>query len=160
MLSRMSAPTKRSASQGTASMAAQAAGGALLGGLAKGFLGGMAGNVAGNALQGAGNSMGYMGDLQQLCVKYKIPQLQGGLLGRVPQWDQRIQNDAQVQKRFLAFQQKAALAAAGVSEQEQRAMQQVMSGSGDIESMKQNHQVAVQQVKRSRIPNVLQLYPG
>jgi tetratricopeptide (TPR) repeat protein len=128
-------------------MAAQAAGGALLGGLAKGFLGGMAGNVAGNALQGAGNSMGYMGELQQLCVKYKIPQLQGGLLGRVPQWDQRIQGDAQLQKKFLELQQKASLAAAGVSAQEQRAMQQVMSGGMDVESMKQNHQVAVQQIE-------------
>lgn len=128
-------------------MAAQAAAPALLGGLAKGLLGGMAGNLAGNAMAGAGQGFGYQGELQQLCAKYKIPALQGGLLGRVPEWDQRIQNDPAVQKRFLAFQQKASLAAAGVSEQEQRAMQQVMSGGMDVESMKQNHQVAVQQIE-------------
>ncbi|MBN8612616.1 MAG: tetratricopeptide repeat protein [Deltaproteobacteria bacterium] len=128
-------------------MTAQAAGGALLGGLAKGFLGGMAGNIAGQAVQGAGNSMGYMGELAQLCVKYKVPQLQGGMLGRVPQWDQRINQDQALQKRFFAAQQKASLAAQGLSDQEQRAMQQVMSGAGDVESMKQNHAVAVQQIE-------------
>ncbi len=136
----------RVAMQGQGMQMGQAVGGALLGGLARGLIGGMAGNIAGGALAGGVNSMGYQGELQQLCAKYRVPALQGGLLGRVPAWDQRIQNDPNVQKKFLAAQQKAALAAQGVSAQEQRAMAQVMSGGMDVESMKQNHQVAVQQI--------------
>lgn len=133
-------------------MAAQAAGGALLGGLTKAAfgglgLGGAVGNLAGNAIQSAGGSVGYLGELQQLCAKYKIPQLQAGLLGRVPAWDQRIQGDPQLQKKFLALQQHASLAAAGVGGQEQRALAQAMGGGLDVESMKQNHQVAEQQIE-------------
>jgi len=137
----------------------------LMGGVARGVLGGIAGNlmggllgnqaghiaanIAGNAAGGAVNQaaagamIGPMGELGDLCRKYNVPALQGGMCGRVPAWDQRIQADMNVQKQFLAFQTKASLEAQGVSAQEQRAMQQVMSGNLDIESAKQNHQVAV-----------------
>lgn len=154
-----------SSGAGHAGMIAGAAAPALMGGVARGVLGGIAGNlmggllgnqaghiaanIAGNAAGGAVNQaaagamIGPMGELGDLCRKYNVPALQGGMCGRVPAWDQRIQADMNVQKQFLAFQTKASLEAQGVSAQEQRAMQQVMSGNLDIESAKQNHQVAV-----------------
>lgn len=63
---------------------------------------------------------------------------------RMAAWDQKINADAALQKRFFALQQKATLASAGIdaSSHEGRVAQQIQSGGYDVESQKQNAMAA------------------
>lgn len=130
--------------------AAGVAGPALLGGVAKAMFGGIAGNVAGAAVGGAAASFGPQGELHALCAKYRVPVLAGGMAARVPTWDQRINADAALQKRFFALQQKYAMAGQGIAQNshEARVAQQLKDGSFDVESAKQNAIAAQQALER------------
>lgn len=106
--------------------------------------------LRGGAMGGVMAAMGGGGDLAMLCAKYGVPALPGGMAGRVPAWDQRINADPQLQRRFVAAQQKATLAAAGIdpNSHEGRVAQQIQSGGYDVNSQVQNAQAAAQAIER------------
>jgi tetratricopeptide (TPR) repeat protein len=105
------------------------------------------GGGIGSAMAAMGG-MGAQPELAALCQRFGIPPITSAAAARIPAWDQRINADGGLQKRFFALQQQFTLKMQGIdpNSHEGRVAQQIRSGGYDVESQKQNAAAAAQQI--------------
>jgi tetratricopeptide (TPR) repeat protein len=105
----------------------------------------------GGGIGSAALAIGGMGahpELAALCERFGVPVFASAAAARVPAWDQRINGDAALQKRFVELMARFQLKESGIdpSSHEGRVAAQIRGGQLDVESAKQNAAAAEQMV--------------
>jgi tetratricopeptide (TPR) repeat protein len=87
-------------------------------------------------------------ELAKLCQEYGLDVSRSAAAGRIPEWDERINADPEVQRAFFAMQQNARLRMEGIdpSSHEGRVARMIREGAFDVEGAKVNAQAAAQQM--------------
>jgi tetratricopeptide (TPR) repeat protein len=96
------------------------------------------------AMVGAGTQP----ELAKLCKEYGIDATMSAAAGRVPAWDERINDDPEVQRRFFTLQEEARLKRSGVDpgSHEGRVARMIREGSFDVQAAGVNAAAAAQQM--------------